>query len=93
MANAGRRADSDLEELVYLVDGPADIELAAGDGRLAVTIGSRRADSDLEELVYLVDGPADIELAAGDGRLAVTIRRTLSTNTVHTRDPPRTDAG
>lgn len=35
-------ADSDLEELVYLVDGPADIELAAGDrARLAVTIGSR----------------------------------------------------
>jgi alpha-mannosidase len=41
---------TDLGELVYLVDGPADIELTAGDSaRLAVTIGSHaRADLALE---------------------------------------------
>ncbi len=41
---------TDLEGLVYLVDGPADIELTAGDSaRLAVTVGSHaRADLALE---------------------------------------------
>ncbi|OSC42738.1 alpha-mannosidase [Mycobacterium decipiens] len=40
-------AESELEDLVYLVDGPADVALAAGNSaRLAVTIGSR-AGADL----------------------------------------------
>ena len=45
-----RHWHSHEDELVYLVDGPCDIELAAGDSaRLAVTVGTRtRADLSLE---------------------------------------------
>ena len=47
---SSRSARGDEEELVYLADGPADVELAAGEtARLTVTVGTHaRADLALE---------------------------------------------